>query len=138
MVRDGRCVNGIGSLLVARRSLLSDHLSVSSLFLGGKLAMPLYFPDGCECEAMSTAVSDSGIDWASFAERSFVQFWYKMDCTPVADDGTMCTSPKFNDASSNGRSLSFLDFALTTISCCRLLVPDRAGPTAHRTAAAQL
>lgn len=83
MVRKGSLVIDFGTFSVAEKSHFLDCLLIPHLAVDGELAVPPYFFDGSPHRAMSLIVDDSGIDWASFVKRAYLQLWSRTNGIPV-------------------------------------------------------
>lgn len=72
-VHESRWMSEFGSFSVAEKNALLVCFIVPPSIVDGKLAVRLYLVDECHRSAVSTALDDSGIDWASFAKVALVQ-----------------------------------------------------------------
>lgn len=98
MVGEGTWVNDLGSCTVAEKNLLSNFLSVSTLAVDGRLAVPLYLFEGFHRPATSGTIDDSKIDWTSFSKKARLQLWWRKDATPVTNEKMISVSQVLNEA----------------------------------------
>lgn len=83
----------------------SEHLSLLSPAVDGKLAFSLYLFESLYRRALSTSSDAYETSWRNFAKEPRVQVWLGNDSTTVNNKDTISISQVLNEALSAGEAL---------------------------------
>lgn len=116
VVLEDRRMSDFGLFSTAAKNPPSNCPLVLPPVVDGKRLAPLYLFGCFHRRAMSRAIDDLGIGWASIAKGVHVQVWSSKYVSSVTNKGTIFTSRVLNETSFYERPLFTFHRMITIIS----------------------